>query len=29
LPPDLEVGLCDDFIGEVERMFGASSVVLN
>ncbi|HKX11725.1 MAG TPA: OB-fold nucleic acid binding domain-containing protein, partial [bacterium] len=29
LPPDLEVGLCDDFIGEVERMFGASSVLLN
>ena len=29
LPPDLEVGLCDEFIGEVERMFGASSVQLN
>ena len=29
LPPDLEIALCDDFIGEVERMFGSSSVMLN
>ncbi|MCE9624634.1 MAG: hypothetical protein K8R69_04135, partial [Deltaproteobacteria bacterium] len=29
MPPDLEVELSDHFISEVEKMFGASSVVLN
>jgi DNA polymerase-3 subunit alpha len=28
LPPDLEVGLSEEFLGEVERLFGASSVAL-
>ena len=29
LPPDLQVGLCEEFINEVERLLGNSSLVLH
>jgi hypothetical protein len=28
LPPDLQVGLCEEFIFEVEKLLGQSSLVL-